>query len=328
MTMTGTTIPAGWYPDPLGTTAERWWDGSGWTAEERAPEPVVEAVRASAPVSGLPSRREVHARLASAPGDAPIDVAEAAPIAEAASAVAPVEHTPAAPETPADVAVPVEPAAPVGSATMSPALLAAALAVPAPAARRPAAATPAPGPSLAGVRGPTRIVAPPYQPVAATPTTNPAAARALVTAILAVATTVIMVVLHVGLQFRGISGAIGIVFAIQAMVAAHRSGIGWVRAVIALVISTIIGIIGVVSLLASLAGGVLGQDFATRIADEIRITDHAATVVCPATATPATGATFSCTETMPDGSAGSAVVTMTSPTSFSWRHEATPTTSS
>ena len=27
-----TTIPAGWYPDPSGQAAKRWWDGHGWTA--------------------------------------------------------------------------------------------------------------------------------------------------------------------------------------------------------------------------------------------------------------------------------------------------------
>jgi hypothetical protein len=26
--------PAGWYPDPSGAAALRWWDGSAWTAEE------------------------------------------------------------------------------------------------------------------------------------------------------------------------------------------------------------------------------------------------------------------------------------------------------
>jgi Protein of unknown function (DUF2510) len=26
-------IPAGWYPDPLGTLQQRWWNGNGWTSE-------------------------------------------------------------------------------------------------------------------------------------------------------------------------------------------------------------------------------------------------------------------------------------------------------
>ncbi len=29
------TPPAGWYPDPYGTAASRWWDGRGWSEHTR-----------------------------------------------------------------------------------------------------------------------------------------------------------------------------------------------------------------------------------------------------------------------------------------------------
>lgn len=30
---------AGWYPDPAGSTSQRWWDGAGWTTHLYTPEP-------------------------------------------------------------------------------------------------------------------------------------------------------------------------------------------------------------------------------------------------------------------------------------------------
>lgn len=36
------TVPAGWYPDPLGNPQLRWWNGEGWTEQvSPAPEPIV-----------------------------------------------------------------------------------------------------------------------------------------------------------------------------------------------------------------------------------------------------------------------------------------------
>jgi hypothetical protein len=32
----GPAVAPGWYPDPAGEAAERWWDGTGWTAQSRA----------------------------------------------------------------------------------------------------------------------------------------------------------------------------------------------------------------------------------------------------------------------------------------------------
>ena len=57
------TAPAGWYPDPEGRPDERYWDGTAWTNEFRAPHaaplppPVMNAVAVVAPGSVSPKSR-------------------------------------------------------------------------------------------------------------------------------------------------------------------------------------------------------------------------------------------------------------------------------
>jgi hypothetical protein len=49
--MSDTSQPvAGWYPDPENPTAERWWDGTGWTDHRRA-----STVAPAATYGGLPA---------------------------------------------------------------------------------------------------------------------------------------------------------------------------------------------------------------------------------------------------------------------------------
>ncbi len=43
-----TTTPAGWYDDPSGQAARRWWDGSGWTEHTDGPPPLASPATASA----------------------------------------------------------------------------------------------------------------------------------------------------------------------------------------------------------------------------------------------------------------------------------------
>jgi len=35
-------IPAGWYPDPAGSTQQRWWDGTQWTGHLSGPAPLAQ----------------------------------------------------------------------------------------------------------------------------------------------------------------------------------------------------------------------------------------------------------------------------------------------
>lgn len=52
--MTNTTGAAapGWYPDPAGSSQERWWSGAGWTDNLRAPQPVTPVAPANPYSSG------------------------------------------------------------------------------------------------------------------------------------------------------------------------------------------------------------------------------------------------------------------------------------
>ena len=45
---------AGWYPDPTGSAAQRWWTGMSWSDHTREPEPTVSDSIAPAVVSGSP----------------------------------------------------------------------------------------------------------------------------------------------------------------------------------------------------------------------------------------------------------------------------------
>lgn len=58
--MTASNPPPGWYPDPAGSGADRWWDGWAWTTQLRAP---VAAPTPHAP-PGRPSAAVVMALLA------------------------------------------------------------------------------------------------------------------------------------------------------------------------------------------------------------------------------------------------------------------------
>ncbi|MGX5680242.1 DUF2510 domain-containing protein [Schumannella luteola] len=79
------TTPAGWYPDPTGSRAARWWDGTAWTEHVRDPEPAPRAPLAS-PTSVQPAAAAFaeHRRFDYLGADArPVDrVADTPPPAE------------------------------------------------------------------------------------------------------------------------------------------------------------------------------------------------------------------------------------------------------
>jgi hypothetical protein len=59
-------VPAGWYPDPLGIPQLRWWNGEGWTEQvSAAPEPLTTY---EAPA---PAVRETVATTPAAPAQLP-----------------------------------------------------------------------------------------------------------------------------------------------------------------------------------------------------------------------------------------------------------------
>lgn len=54
---TQSSIPAGWYQDPAGTTGKRWWDGVQWTTHMQAPAPSPQA-----PIPVEPQRVDPYAQ--------------------------------------------------------------------------------------------------------------------------------------------------------------------------------------------------------------------------------------------------------------------------
>ncbi|HEU4807795.1 MAG TPA: DUF2510 domain-containing protein [Homoserinimonas sp.] len=64
------TVPAGWYPDPWGSTSQRWWDGTSWTGtlDPRPENPLVGAsVTAPAPPEPASSYRTAPAPTPNTP---------------------------------------------------------------------------------------------------------------------------------------------------------------------------------------------------------------------------------------------------------------------
>lgn len=97
---------AGWYPDPISDAQLRWWNGEGWTERTMAPppEPAMTVAEADAD-TGIPSRRNVHARFgdpdAAEPGPEAVPYTEV-DYAAARQAYAP-ERSAASPFAPATV---------------------------------------------------------------------------------------------------------------------------------------------------------------------------------------------------------------------------------
>lgn len=117
------TVPAGWYPDPWGSTSQRWWDGTAWTeklqsatdapvaAEEQYTpvavrttyEPAVSSAMAAASTAPpLPSRRALR-ELAEAPASAQEEELVVRSADSIASPLPPLTHTPAFSPEPASV---------------------------------------------------------------------------------------------------------------------------------------------------------------------------------------------------------------------------------
>ena len=105
------TVPAGWYPDPLGHPQLRWWKGDGWTEQvSAAPQPEVVApvvaapVVVSAPVAPVavtpavvaPALHELEAPPAAAKVvDSPVEAAPAAAAAVPEYVTVPAQSAPA-----------------------------------------------------------------------------------------------------------------------------------------------------------------------------------------------------------------------------------------
>jgi len=58
-----TTTPAGWYPDPGGSGAARWWDGTAWGDQLQAvPQPVVQPAAQPWGATSLPAAPDTYAK--------------------------------------------------------------------------------------------------------------------------------------------------------------------------------------------------------------------------------------------------------------------------
>jgi hypothetical protein len=152
------------------------------------------------------------------------------------------------------------------------------------------------------------------------PGRNPFAMRALVVVLIGAAATVFLLALHLPVYYRVISSAIGLILSIRAIVAATRTGAGWIASIASLAIAVILSIVTLVAGIAALAPS--GPTFGQRVGEVIREQDHASSVVCPSDAPSTAGASFTCVLTMPDGSTQEAAVTVTSDGGISWRRTA------
>jgi hypothetical protein len=298
-----TGVPAGWHPDPMGSGAQRWWDGARWTAHTRLVEvappapPIASAVSASAATAELPSRRAVHARLTeAAPAPAPSAPAPA-PAPAPAALPAPTSHV-------VSTVPPVPPPPPAVLAERA-WLETVARATPAYLPDRGPAAVPVTWTSLPPLPERNTLAWAALISVIVTPVVSIGLGAAHVPNIVVIALGIVPLVLSIlGLR-RGIATRVGIVPAAIAL--------GLV--VLEFVLGVVVAVVAVVAVMNGVGGG---RSFARDVADELRISDHASSVVCPPSASPGAGSRFTCSETMPDGSVWSAYVTVDSDSAFGW----------
>ena len=66
MTETRTSPAAGWYADPGGSDAQRWWDGQAWTQTVQLPKPPPIEYTVAAPVVPAPAVNQFGSPLVEA----------------------------------------------------------------------------------------------------------------------------------------------------------------------------------------------------------------------------------------------------------------------